>query len=153
MEFSFRFFVLFYYSYKIYYLYKIVRFYTIEYRLLFITFNYISSILTYICKICPYLLKLNGGFLTGIMDQPLFLRLETLFWYGGRNCLPDFKAALSLFFSLVAAEARTGERVGRQDFYNLLFVTFYIIQSYSEYSYAYNFMYLYKCIFRLTSQK
>ena len=127
MEFSFRFFL----SYFTSHLYKIVRFYTIEYRLLFITFNYINSILTYICKICPYLLKWNRGFLAGTgSDQLLFLRLERLFWYGGRNCLPDFRAAISIFFSLVAAEARTGERVGRQDFYNLLFVTFYIIQSY-----------------------
>ena len=128
MEFSSSFFLCLIFTSH---LYKIVRFYTIEYRLLFITFNYISSILTYICKICPYLLKWNGGFLaeTGT-DQLLFLRLERLLWYGGRNCLPDFRAAISIFFSLVAAEARTRERVGRQDFYNLLFVTFYIIHSY-----------------------
>ena len=51
----------------------------------------------------------NGGHLAWTTHQLLCSRLERLFRYGGRNCLPNFGAATSSF-SLVSAET-TAKRI------------------------------------------
>lgn len=59
----------------------------------------------------PYLLKWSGWLLAATTDQLFCLSLERLFWYGGRNYLPDFRAATS-GFPLIAAEARDKSKNG-----------------------------------------